>query len=151
MNQIPTKVEEIDVIYNPKIKPKIKVKDSETSSYWLRQMFHAGHIGYRESFKVMLLSRSNKIIGVRTISEGSATGTVVDPKMIFQVALKTNTQAIILCHNHPSGTMKPSHQDMEITSRLVEGGKMLEIKVLDHIILSGTDNRYYSFADEGLI
>ena len=80
---------------------------------------------------------------------GSVSGTVVDPKLVFSVALKSMASFIILGHNHPSGNLKPSNADIDLTKKLKEGGKLLDLLILDHIILSRRG--YYSFVDEGLI
>ena len=106
-------------------------------------------LDYRESFQILLLSRSNTVLGFTEISKGGISGTVTDIRLIFQAALKANSSAIILCHNHPSGNLYPSEADRNITSRIKEAGKVLDITVLDHIIL--TSDGYYSFADENLI
>ena len=100
-----------------------------------------------EEFWILLLSRSNQIIGTKKISEGGMTGTVADSKNIFKAALEQNAISIILCHNHPSGNLQPSDADLKLTKRLRQAGEALEISVLDHIIVS--QNGYYSFADEG--
>ena len=83
------------------------------------------------------------------ISAGGITGTVADSRIIFNYAIRHNAVSIILCHNHPSGSLSPSNEDIDMTKKIVEAGKMLDIKVLDHIIVA--EKGYYSFADEGLI
>lgn len=100
-----------------------------------------------EQFWVIMLNRSNHIIHKRNISQGGVSGTVADPKLIFKKALDDLASGIILVHNHPSGNLHPSHADRQLTKKIVEAGKLLEIPVLDHIIFA--DNGYYSFADEG--
>jgi len=102
-----------------------------------------------EVFKILLLNRNNRVMKIETISTGGISGTVVDPKIIFKKALDTQASSIILCHNHPSGNLKPSQADISITNKLVESGEMIEIKVLDHLIISSAG--YFSFMDEGLI
>jgi DNA repair protein RadC len=102
-----------------------------------------------EEFWAILLSRSNKIIKSVQISEGGISGTVVDPKKIFRFAIEESASGVILCHNHPSGNLKASQQDLDITRKLVKAGEALEIKVLDHLIVS--NEGYLSFKDEGLI
>jgi DNA repair protein RadC len=104
---------------------------------------------YREEFMILLLNRANKILGWVKISAGGTTGTIADPKMIFQAALLANAAAIVLCHNHPSDNLQPSEGDRQITKKLVEAGRLLDISVIDHVIL--TENSFFSFADEGLI
>ncbi|MFC2100838.1 RadC family protein [Bacteroidota bacterium] len=105
-------------------------------------------ICYKESFLIMVLNRANKIIGYSVISSGGTSGTVSDPKIIFQIALKTNANSIILAHNHPSGNKQPSDADIKLTQKLKQGGQILDISVLDHLII--TDETYYSMADEGV-
>jgi DNA repair protein RadC len=102
-----------------------------------------------EEFWLLLLNRGNGIIAKRKISEGGIAGTVVDPKIIFSIALSELASGIILCHNHPSGNLTPSQQDIEITRKLKDGGKLLDILVQDHIIIG--NKSYFSFADDGLM
>jgi DNA repair protein RadC len=103
----------------------------------------------REVFGVVFLNRANKINHFEIISAGGMTGTVADPRVILRKALEQDAVNIILCHNHPSGSLKPSRADEEITTKITEAANYLDIKVLDHIIVS--DAGYYSFADEGLL
>ncbi len=102
-----------------------------------------------EEFWVLFLKQNNQIIKPYKVSEGGVTGTVADPKRIYKAALENNATNIILCHNHPSGNLTPSQQDIKITEKLVNAGKQLDIAVLDHIIVASSG--YYSFADEGKI
>lgn len=102
-----------------------------------------------ELFYILLLNRANKIIRHIEISEGGISGTVADPKKIFKMALENNATSIILSHNHPSGSVKPSDADIRLTKKLKNAGEMLDVPVLDHIIIG--DEKYYSFADEGII
>ena len=95
------------------------------------------------------LNQSNRINRIETVSEGGITGTIADPRIILKKALEENAVSMILCHNHPSGSLKPSRQDEEITMKLKEAAKYFDIKVLDHIIVS--DRGYFSFADEGIL
>jgi DNA repair protein RadC len=103
----------------------------------------------REVFAVAYLNQSNKINHLEIISEGGITGTIADPRVILKKALEENAVSIVLCHNHPSGSLKPSRQDEEITKKIKEAAKYFDIKVLDHIIVS--DSGYFSFADEGIL
>jgi DNA repair protein RadC len=102
-----------------------------------------------EEFWIILLNKANKVIRSCTISEGGVSGTVVDPKKIFKIALDHHSSSIILGHNHPSGNIQPSEADRKITKKLKDAGNMLDVSVLDHIIIG--DDRYYSFADEGMM
>lgn len=106
-------------------------------------------IDYSESFHVILLNRSNIVLGVCKISVGSVSGTVADPKKIFQTALKANASSIVLCHNHPSGNVQPSTGDNSITTKCKDAGNFLDLPVLDHVIISR--DKYFSYADEGLL
>lgn len=102
-----------------------------------------------EVFAVLFLNRSNKINHFQIISEGGITGTVADPRIILKKALEEDAVSLILCHNHPSGSLKPSRADEELTLKIKEAAKYFDIKVLDHLIVS--DDGYYSFADEGIL
>jgi len=102
-----------------------------------------------EEFWIILLSRANNVISQHLISKGGQAGTVADPKIIFKAAIENNAASIILSHNHPSGNLKPSQADINLTRKLREAGILLDIAVLDHVIF--TNNFYFSFADEGLI
>ena len=102
-----------------------------------------------EVFKILILNRNNQVTRIEDISVGGVAGTVVDPKIIFKKALDANASSIILSHNHPSGNLKPSQADISITKRIVSAGNTLEIRVLDHLIIS--DKGYFSFLDEGMM
>jgi DNA repair protein RadC len=102
-----------------------------------------------EVFAVLFLNQANKVNHFEIISEGGITGTVADPRIILKKALAENAVNIILCHNHPSGSLKPSRADEELTQKIKEAAKYLDITVMDHIIVS--EAGYYSFADEGLL
>ena len=102
-----------------------------------------------EEFWIVFLNNSNKVLNKLQLSIGGLTGTLVDPRLVFKKAIDSNATAIILCHNHPSGKLAPSEADKQITKKLVAGGVTLDIKVLDHLII--TENAYFSFADENLL
>lgn len=102
-----------------------------------------------EGFWVLLLNRANKIIKHIQISDGGVSGTIADPKKIFKLSIENGASGIVLCHNHPSGNIKPSEQDLKLTKKIVEVGQLLDINVLDHLIIG--DNNFFSFADENLI
>lgn len=102
-----------------------------------------------EEFWIILLNKANKVLNKVLISKGGQSATVVDAKVIFKAALEHNASSIILAHNHPSGNLSPSQEDMNITKKIVSAAKLIDFSVLDHIIM--TDKAYYSFADEGLI
>ncbi|MFO7998558.1 MAG: DNA repair protein RadC [Bacteroidales bacterium] len=107
-----------------------------------------GNLIYEE-FWILTLNRGNRIKRSICISQGSVAGTVADPKKIFKLALEDNASAVILCHNHPSGMVKPSSNDNLVTKKCKESGAFLDLPVLDHLIVAG--ERYFSYADEGLL
>jgi DNA repair protein RadC len=102
-----------------------------------------------EEFWLILLNRANRIISKHLVSKGGQAGTIADPKIIFNIALENHAASIILAHNHPSGNLKPSHADLELTKKLRAAGQFLDLPVLDHLII--TDQGFLSFADEGII
>jgi DNA repair protein RadC len=112
------------------------------------EIFHSlmGDLPYEE-FWLLLLNRANRVIKKVKISEGGISGTVVDPKKIFQICLEQHATSILLGHNHPSGAVTPSEADNKITKKIKDCGLLLDVAVLDHIIVG--DDRFYSFADEG--
>jgi len=125
-------------------------KKKITSSNDVAELFKTelGDLPYEE-FWILLMNRANKIISRQKISRGGITGTIIDIRIILKLALDKLATSLILCHNHPSGNLLPSDADTEITRKLKEAGKLMDISVLDHVIVS--DSSYYSFADEGLI
>jgi DNA repair protein RadC len=125
-------------------KPKLKITGSKDSYGYINR--YIGELS-EESFYVIHLNRRNEAIGTTCISNGSAVGTVVDVQQIARKALAFKSQSVILAHNHPSGGIEPSRQDYQITTKLKDALKLLDIHVLDHIIVG--DNAYYSFADNG--
>jgi len=125
------------------------VKSSKDCYELLKLTWDENKIEFVEQFNVVLLNRAQKVLGIYELSTGGVTGTVTDPKLVFTAALKANACNIILTHNHPSGNFKPSRADEELTKRIATAGLYLDIKVVDHLIV--TSEGYYSFADEGLI
>lgn len=125
-------------------------KTAIASSYDIARFLQVKLQDYRhEVFAVLYLNRANKINHFEIVSEGGITGTVADPRVILRKALEQDAVNIILCHNHPSGSLKPSRADEQLTIKIKEASRFLDITVLDHIIVS--ENGYYSFADEGLL
>ncbi|HET9745963.1 MAG TPA: DNA repair protein RadC [Chitinophagaceae bacterium] len=121
-----------------------------STSHDIADYFMAKLKDYRhEVFAVVFLNRANKINHFEIVSEGGITGTVADPRIILKKALEEDAVSIILCHNHPSGSLKPSRADEELTHKIKEAARYFDIRVLDHMIVS--DAGYYSFADEGLL
>ncbi|WP_237038808.1 JAB domain-containing protein [Phocaeicola faecalis] len=141
------KVGEVELYYKPKFKNLHKIISSEDAYKYLLPTYREGTICYKEYFKVLFLNQVNQVLGYTLISEGGLTTTDVDVRVILQAALLTNSVAIILAHNHPSGNLKPSRQDMETTKQVKDAAQLMRITVIDHLIL--TDTGYYSFSDEG--
>jgi DNA repair protein RadC len=145
-------VSEIKVAYHParRMSESPKIVCSTDALRYLLEAFDSNTIALQEQFVVMYLNRANKIIGVYRASQGGITGTVADPRIILGIALKTTAVSLIMAHNHPSGSLKPSGADEDLTRRLKEGAKLMDIKLLDHLIVE-PQGSYYSFADEGFI
>ena len=142
----------------PKIKIRVefeageklfKITSSKDAEKAFREVFDADTINWTEEFIVLCLNNANEVIGYSKISSGGMTSTIVDARVLFTIALNSAATSIIIAHNHPSGALSPSPADINITNQLVEGGKLLNIKLIDHIIISR--NGYYSFLDEGQI
>jgi len=147
-----TKVNEISIKYqgNFKMKQAPKITSSNSAVELLFESWNKDHIGLQECFKVMLLNNSNKVKGIFEVSSGGITGTLVDVRILFAVILKSLTTSIILAHNHPSGNLKPSEADKQLTNKIKNAGEFLDIKLLDHLIII-PDGDYFSFADEGIL
>jgi DNA repair protein RadC len=144
-------VAEIQLSYKSNVKPSLrpKISSSRDAHEVLKRVWNDSVIELCEQFKVIFTNRANKVLGVFEVSTGGIAGTVADPKLIFVAALKAGATGLILSHNHPSGNLTPSHADIELTRKIKQGGQLLEIQLLDHIII--TSEGYYSFADEGLL
>jgi len=142
-------IAEVKISYSHIVKPSEQPKITCSSDAYRYMRDRWPDLDYRERFGIMLLSRSNKVLGFCWISMGGTSGTVVDVKNIFQVALKTNSSGILLCHCHPSGNTDASDADIKITRKIVTAGHFLDISILDHIIL--TSETYSSMADKGIL
>jgi DNA repair protein RadC len=144
-------VSEIEISYRPKFKASERPRITCSKDIYeiLSQSWDMNKIDLLEQFKILLLNRGNKVLGIYEVSTGGMAGTITDPKLIFGTALKGCASSIILAHNHPSGNLKPSQADINLTRKVKDGGNLLDIAVLDHLIV--TSEGYYSFADEGLI
>lgn len=142
-------VAEIQLSYVTNVKPsdRPRIGSSEDAYRVLLDNWDSGQIEFVEEFKVLLMNRANRVLGIVHLSKGGTSATVVDAKLIFVSAIKANASAIILAHNHPSGNLNPSTHDISMTKKLAEGGKLLDIAVYDHIIV--TANGHYSFGNEG--
>ena len=142
---------EVELIYKSKV--KASQRPQITSSYSAYQIalkaWDSNKIELLEQFKVLMLSNNNKVLGVLEASSGGITGTIVDLRIIFSALLKANATAFLIVHNHPSGKLAPSDADRQITRKIKEASKILDITLLDHLII--TAESYYSFADEGTL
>lgn len=141
-------VAEIHVKYKPYMKASERPKITcSTDSVKLFREIWSDTMEMHEEFYILLLNRSNKVLGWYKISQGGISGTVVDSRIIFAIALKALASGIIIAHNHPSGALIPSESDKAITRKLKNQGELLDINILDHVIL--TAEAYYSFTDDG--
>jgi DNA repair protein RadC len=142
-------VGEIKEVYaaNIPLEDMPKISSSAEVMRYAREIWEPCTLEIFECFYILLLNRSNRVCGWSQISKGGTAGTVADPKLIFRRALACGASGIILAHNHPSGNLTPSGADLELTKKLKEAGRFLEIQILDHLIL--TESNYMSFADEG--
>jgi DNA repair protein RadC len=151
MNHLLT-IAEVRLVYKTKIKPseRLKIKSSKDAYEIFIENWDPDSIEHREEFQLLLLNRSNSVLGIFPVSKGGLSGTVTDVRLIYQAAIKANASGIIVCHNHPSGNLNPSESDTKITQKIKEAGNLMDIQLLDHLILT-MDGSYYSFADNGLL
>ena len=127
-----------------------QIKCSRDAYELFTDTWDQGTIEHIEEFKLMLLTRSNRVLGIAAISKGGINGTVTDVRIILQYAIKSNASGIILCHNHPRGNLNPSESDTRLTNKVKDSCCLMDLQLLDHLIISA-DEGYYSFADNGLI
>ncbi|WP_316778610.1 JAB domain-containing protein [Pedobacter antarcticus] len=144
-------VAEIQLSYRPDVKPSQRPKVSSAKEVYhiLKMSWDENLIELQEQFKIIFLNRANRILGIVEISRGGIYNTLVDPKLVFSSALKAGSSNIILVHNHPSGTLVPSPEDIKLTGKLVKCGLLLDIPILDHLIISAEG--YYSFNNNGIL
>ena len=143
-------VSEVEITYKNKIKASDRIKiTSSIHAVNVLEPFFENYIDYKEVSFAIFLNKANHVLAVSKISEGGLCSTIIDQKILFQYALKVNAQSIIISHNHPSGNKTPSEADKKITTQMIHAGNILEIKILDHVIL--TSEGYTSFAEEGLM
>jgi len=142
-------VSEVKLSYKSKVKASERpsICNSKASYDILMKVYDDDTIEYTESMRMLLLNRAGKVLGVMDISNGGTAGTTADIKVIMQCALLGNANGIILCHNHPSGNLQPSSEDIIVTQKVKSACNVMDIQLLDHIIISS--EYYYSFADEG--
>lgn len=128
--------------------PAVKVRTSHEAAKFIRQ-FYSDDLEIFESFFILTLNQANNTTGYAKISQGGISSTIVDVKLIMKYATDALSNNIVLAHNHPSGNLKPSQEDKVITKKIVNAGKLLDVRICDHIILSA--GGYFSFADEGIL
>jgi len=145
-------VNEIKISYKDRVTSDkwVKIKGSQSAATFIYDYWDKSTIEVHESFKVLLLNNANKVKGVFELSKGGITGTLVDLRVLLAVIVKSLSVAIILTHNHPSGTLKPSSTDKKITDKIKTATALFDVRVLDHIIITPNGD-YFSFADDGLI
>ena len=146
------KVNEIKISYKERIPASFwqQINSSKDAANLLFETWNKDTIALQECFKVILLNNSNKVKGIYQISQGGITGTLVDIRILFAVILKSLSVGIILTHNHPSGKLKASQCDKQITNKIKKAAELFDVKLLDHVIVTPNGN-YYSFADENLL
>jgi DNA repair protein RadC len=141
-------IKEVQVSYQPLKGKLFQIKNADSAFEYLSRVYNELTIGLYEEFMVLLLNRANRVLGCLKLSKGGLTGTVVDLRILYGTALKAMASSIIIAHNHPSNNLRPSDEDEDLTKKIRDAGKLLDIKLLDHLIL-GTDGSYVSFTDEG--
>jgi len=144
-------VTEVELVYHNKIPPRDRPLIHQSSFAYdvLMKAWDMNKIELVEQFKIILLDRRCACIGISEIATGGVTACLVDTRIVFSTALKARASCIMLAHNHPSGNLTPSSADMDLTSKLYSAGKLLDVSVIDHLIVTPQD--YYSFADNGLL
>ena len=140
------KVGELSLVYVREPEENlIKITSSEDAYNFLKTIYDERFVEHREFAYIIIIDKKNTVIGFSKISEGGVSGTIIDPKIIFQTALLKNASRFVITHNHPSGNLTPSKEDDFITEKIKKGSEILDINMMDHIIY--TKNGYYSYAD----
>ncbi|MDQ8005495.1 MAG: JAB domain-containing protein [Pedobacter sp.] len=145
------KVAEVQLSYKPhfKAQERPQISSSKQAYDLLIANWDMSLINYIEQAKMILLNRNNRVLGIISLSTGGGASTVMDSRVIFATALKATATSLIVAHNHPSGNLRPSSEDIRLTEKLKQAGKLLEIEVHDHLIIS--ENGYCSMAEDGLM
>ncbi|PXX22837.1 RadC family protein [Arenibacter sp. ARW7G5Y1] len=141
-------IKEISISYESGIKNRVRISSSEKAYEAFLSSWDMGLIELQEEFKVLLLNRSNIVLGICSLSKGGVSGTVVDAKLLYSVALKCSACSIIVAHNHPSGNLKASEADISLTKKLKQAASYLDIQFLDHLIIA--KDGFSSLSDKGL-
>jgi DNA repair protein RadC len=144
-------VGEIAITYKADHNAKKERVTKSLDAFFILRQYWSERINHVEEFYIMCLNRANEVVGLYLVSIGGTSGTCVDPKIVFQVALGCHASHIILAHNHPSGNMKASQADKDLTKKYQEIGLLLDCKILDHFIIGPDPSVYFSFADEGIL
>lgn len=140
-------IPKISVSYQPFIRDELPTITCSSSAYEVfKTCFDKETISLYEEFYVMYVNRGGKVIGVRLLNRGTASNTNVNLRLLFAIAVTSNAASVILAHNHPSGNQYPSNLDIQLTKKIIEQGELMDIKVLDHLII--TVDGYYSLSDE---
>jgi DNA repair protein RadC len=152
MKQSDITISEVKLVYrtNVRASERFQVKTSRDAFDIFWEAWDQDSIEHVEEFKLILLTRSNKVLGIASISKGGISGTVTDVRIILQYAIKANASGLIICHNHPSGNLQPSESDMAITKKVKDSAKLMDLQLLDHLIII-PEGRYYSMGDELII
>lgn len=151
MKTNPNLIEEVHLIYKTSIKPSDRPQISSSCDAYklLLKSWDLDKIEHIEEFKIMILNRAHRVLGVASLSKGGISGSIVDVRILLQYALKANASAIIMAHNHPSGNLQPSQADLSVSKKVKEATRLLDILLLDHMVV--THEGYFSMADEGVI
>jgi DNA repair protein RadC len=147
-----TTIDEVRLICRTKVKTsyRLPVKCSKDAFDIFMENWDLDSIEHIEEFKLMLMTRSNKVLGIASISKGGISGTVTDVRIILQYAIKANASSIIICYNHPNVNAQPSESDLTITRKIRESCNVMDIQLLDHLIAI-PEGTYYCIADEGIL
>lgn len=144
-----SRVNEVQLLYRSRSSMERPMVSNSASAWDLLRPWFDGCMEMHEEAWVILLDRGNRVKAVMQVSKGGVTGTVVDPKIVFAAALKTLACGLIMAHNHPSGQLRPSEEDIRLTRKLADGARLLDMHLQDHLIVTRTG--YYSFADNGML
>ncbi len=142
------KLRELSIGYTPKETPLPQIRNSSDAYRLLKDLFDPNSLGLNEQFVVLFTNRANRVIGGLKAFKGGISGTVVDHRIIFATALKVLASGIVIAHNHPSGNLDASEEDLKLTKKIKEAGELLDIRLIDHLIL-GIQDDYSSFMEKG--
>ena len=144
-------IAEVTLSYKSKVKAseRPKVTSSKDAYFYFKETWNPDTIEHVEEFKILLMNRSNSVLGIMEVSKGEISGSIADIRIIFQAAIKANASGLIICHCHPSGNLNPSESDIKLTNKVKEAGNLMDIQLLDHLII--TSESYYSFTDSGTL